>query len=226
MRMGCIPVCMMAALLVQAQPDPLAGKPAGSLLIPAELSKTVRADKVHRGDPVEFTTVEAVLIGPKLVMPAQTKLFGRIIGAAPHQGNKPSWLVLLVERAEWKQHKVALHAFISEQITVAPASDQNSSSAEAAPSVGRNGHINGRTGGGTGAVPPLANFPQDETAGSHDRVVTRPAMLHDVRILRDKDGTSYLVSTNTNVKLPSGTMFMLQNRPPAAPDQSTTSKPQ
>src|ERR1019366_6008238 len=61
MRVGCIPLVMMAALVVQAQSDSPVTKPAADLSIPAELTKTVRADKAHRGDPVEFTTLEAVL---------------------------------------------------------------------------------------------------------------------------------------------------------------------
>jgi hypothetical protein len=118
MRMGCIPLVMMAALLAQSQQDSLVTKPAGDLSIPAELTKTVRADKAHRGDPVEFRTLEAVLVCPKLVMPAQTKLFGRIVGTAPRQGDKLSGIVLLVERAEWKKHSVPLRAFISVQMAL------------------------------------------------------------------------------------------------------------
>src|SRR5208337_242876 len=68
MRVGCIPLLMMAALLIQAQEDSLVTKPAGDLSIPAELTKTVRADKAHRGDPVEYTTLEAVIVAPKLMM--------------------------------------------------------------------------------------------------------------------------------------------------------------
>ena len=225
MRMGCIPLLMMAALLVQAQQDPIVTKPSGDLSIPAELTKTVRADKAHRGDPVEFTTLEAVLIGQKLVMPPQSKLFGRVVGAAPRQGDKPSWLVLLVERAEWKQHSVPLHAFISGQITLALPSNQNNSSRDVPPATGNRRRKSGRTGGETGAVPSLGRFPQDETAGPQDQVVAKLATLQDVRIVRDKDGTSYLVSTKTNVKLPGGTRFMLQNLSPTAPDQSTASGP-
>jgi hypothetical protein len=216
---------MMAALVVQAQSDSPVTKPAADLSIPAELTKTVRADKAHRGDPVEFTTLEAVLIGQKVVMPAQTKLLGRIVGAAPRQGNKPSWLVLLVEKAEWKQHSVPLHAFISSQITLLPPPNPNTVPADAPPAIGNRRRISGRTGGETSAVPSLERFPQDETAGLQEQVVARPATLKDVRIVRDNDGTSYLVSTKSNVKLPSGTLFMLQNRPTTMPDQSTTSAP-
>ena len=218
----------MAALLVQAQQVSIVDKPAGDLSIPAELAKTVRADKAHRGDLVEFTTVEAVLVGPKLVMPTQTKLSGRIVGAATRQGDKPSWIVLLVEMATWKQHKVPLHAFISGQIALAPTPNQNSSSADTTPAVGHRSRISGRTGGETGPVPSLANFPHDETetAWSQDQAAAGTATLKDVRIVRDKDGTSYLVSAKTNVKLPGGALFMLQNHPLPASDQSTPSKPQ
>jgi len=218
----------MAALLVQAQQDSIVDKPAGELSIPAELAKTVRADKAHRGDPVEFTTLEAVLLGPKLVMPAQTKLFGRIVNVAPRQGDKPSWILLLVETAAWKQHRVPLHAFISRQITLAaPGSDQNNSSADATPAIGGpRRRANGRTGSGTGAVTSADTFPQGETVGSPGQVVENLGTLKDVRIVRDKDGTSYLVSAKTNVKLPGGALFMLQNHPLPASDQSTTYKPQ
>ena len=176
--------------------------------------------------PVEFTTLEAVLVGPKLVMPAQTKLFGRIVDVAPHQGDKPSWILLLVETAAWKQHRVPLHAFISGQITLAPAANQNSSSADATPAIGgprRSPY--GRTGARTGSVTSADKFPQGETVGSPDEIVENLGTLKDIRIVRGKDGTSYLVSAKTNVKLPGGAFFMLQNHPLPAADQSTTSRP-
>jgi hypothetical protein len=51
-------------------------------------------------------------------MPANTKFTGRVVGAAPLEDGKPSWLVLLVEPGEWKNQSVPLHAFIAAQITV------------------------------------------------------------------------------------------------------------
>jgi len=228
MRMGCIPLLMMAALLVQAQQDPIVTKPSGDLSIPAELTKTVRADKAHRGDPVEFTTLEAVLIGQKLVMPPQSKLFGRVVGAAPRQADKPSWIVLLVERAEWKQHSVPLHAFISSQIALVPGPNLNINPADdtAASNPRRTGRMSGRVAAQSDSqLSSLTKPPQDATEQSRDQLATRPATLKDVRIVRDKDGTSYLFSAKSDVKLPSGTLFMLQNRPTTAPDQSAAVGP-
>lgn len=230
MLMGCIPLLMIAAVLVQAQQDSLVAKPAGDLFIPAELSKTVRADKVHRGDAVEFTTLEAVLVGPNLVMPAASKLFGRVVGAAPRHGDKPSWIVLLVERAEWKKHSVALHAFISAEISLVPAPNQNTGSADMTPTSGnprRMGRVSVRSATQTGTDMPISiKAPQDATAQSQKGLPAEaPAMEKDVRIVRDKDGTSYLFSAKSNVKLPGGALFMLQNYPPIVPHQSAAARP-
>lgn len=227
MRRGCIPLLLMAAVFVQAQSDSPVIKPAAGLSIPAELTKTVRADKAQRGDPVEFTSQEAVLIGQGLVMPPHSKLFGRIVGAAPRQGDKPSWLVLLVEKAEWKQHSVLLHAFISSQITFVPAANPDSAGVTTARNVPpRTSRARGRTAAQSETSPSsLAKVSQDAAVQSPGQVMVRVAILKDVRILRDKDGTSYLFSTKSNVKLPRGTLFMLQNCPPSSPEQSAAAGP-
>lgn len=219
---------MTAALFVQAQQDPLVSKPVGDLYIPAELVKTLRADKVHRGDPVEFTTLEAVLIGQNLVMPPHSNLFGRIVGAAPRQGDKPSWLVLLVERAEWKGHNVPLHAFISSQIRFVPTPNPNTNLADNAtpgnvPRRAGLGRIRTPTPTET-SQPSLPKFPEEKTGQSQGQIMARVPTLDNVRIVRDQGGISYLVSAKTNLKLPGGTAFMLQNRP-ATNDQSAAAAP-
>jgi hypothetical protein len=229
MGMGCISLLMMGALLVQAQPDSLVTKPAGDLSIPAELTKTVRADKAQRGDLVEFTTLEAVLLGHQLVMPPKSKLFGRVVGAAPRQGDKPSWLVLLVERAEWKQHSVPLHAFISSQITLAPAPNRNGSTGGTADNAGdlrRMGRVSARAAAQSDTdLTSVTKPPQDATVQSQGDAPVKAAPLKDLRIVRDKDGTAYLFSARSDVKLPGGTMFMLQNHSLAATDPSADAGP-
>jgi hypothetical protein len=229
MGAGCIALLTMAALLMEAPPQgSLATVPAGELSIPVELTKTVRADKAHRGDSVEFRTVEAVLVSPKLVMPPQTKLFGRVVGAASRQGDKPSWIVLLVERAEWKQHSVPLHAFIVSQINLVPSPSQNGNSTDTTVATGgrRAGRMSGRVAAQSDAeLSSLTRPPQDATEPSQDALPPRPGILKDVRIVRDKDGTSYLFSAKSNVNLPSGTLFMLQNHTPPPTDLSSGAQP-
>ncbi len=118
MLRACIPVLLLTACFSPGQQTKTSMRPVNGVSIPAQLTTTIRADKVHRGDPVEFRTVEAVLVANGLVIPKNAKLAGRVVGAAPRLGEKPSWLVLLVERAEWKNENVPLHAFISSQISL------------------------------------------------------------------------------------------------------------
>jgi hypothetical protein len=89
-----------------------------NLSIPARLTKTLDTNKCKSGDVVEMRTLEPVLLSHGLVMPEDAKLQGKVLGAASSQNNQPSWIVLVLERAEWKQHSILLHAFVSGQITV------------------------------------------------------------------------------------------------------------
>jgi hypothetical protein len=216
---------MTAALLLHAQSDPLVDKPASAVSIPAELTKTIRADKAHRGDPVEFTTLEAVLIAPNLVMPPQSKLFGRVVGAAPRQGDKPSWIVLLVERAEWKQHSVLLHAFITSQITLVQTNSNGDPADAGTPpnSSRRNARMAGRTAAQSDTTLSTLTKPPTD-ASTQDEFKVKPPALQDLKLVRDKDGMSYLFSSKSDVRLPGGSLFMLQNHPVVAPDQSAAAQ--
>lgn len=216
MLRGCITVLMVAAALAQAQPDSLSGQLVGGLSIPAELTTTVRADISHRGDPVEFRTLEAVLIANGLVMPANAKLKGRVVGAAPRRGDKPSWLVLLVERAEWKKQSVPLHAFIAAQITISSSlnrTDQAVDGTTVTLSPRRAARESGRVAAANGIdISSATRLPQDASDASQPDLAAKPVPLKDLRIVRDKDGIAYLFSSQSDVKLPSGSLFVLQNQ--------------
>ena len=217
---GCIPVLFLAVCFAQEQHSNTSAYPVGGVSIPAELTSTVRAERVHSGDRVEFRTLQAVLISRGLVMPANTRLSGRIVGVAPLEEGKPSWLVLLVERGEWKNQSIPLHAFIAAQISVLQSQvatdggtmerDPRRAARESARAAATNG----------ADVSSGTQFPGDSrsTAGTSG---PPPAQLKDLLIARDAKGTTYLISQHTNVKLPGGTLFRLQNEPP--PVTPTTS---
>jgi hypothetical protein len=216
MLRGCILVLIVAVAIGQAQRDTSVTPPVAGLSIPAELTTTVRAENAHRGDSVEFRTLEAVLIANGLVMPKNAKLMGRIVGAAPREGDKPSWLVLLVERGEWKKQSVPLHAFIARQIAITSA-PQNSPEPADSMAPSSNPHRTARTSARTaieaGAdISPSTKVPQDSKSSSRPEPSPNALLLKDVRIVRDKDGIAYLFSSKTNVTLPSGTLFVLQNQ--------------
>lgn len=215
MLRGCIPALMLAAVVVQAQRDNSSSRTAAELSIPAELTTTVRAESAHRGDPIQFRTLEPVLIANGLVLPANAKLIGRIVGAAPRQGDKPSWVVLLVERAEWKQQSIPLHAFIARQIAISRVPLQNSGSTDGT-SPGSNPRRAGRESARAAAeagidISSSTKLPQDAREVSQPGPDAKALPLKDVRIVRDKNGIAYLFSSRSNVKLPSGSFFMLQN---------------
>ena len=213
---GYVPILLMVAALAQAQQDASSQRALGGVSIPAELTTTVRAENAHRGDAVEFRTLEPVLITNGVVMPANAKLMGRIVGAAPRQGNKPSWLVLLVERAEWKKQSIPLHAFIAGKITISRVSQENSPPAgttSSTTSPRRAARESVRAAAQDGLdMSPSTRMPQDAMGGSPPDLSTKAPPLKELRIVRDRDGIAYLFSSKSNVKLPSGTLLVLQNQ--------------
>src|SRR5271167_4755582 len=180
------------ALIATAQ-QPAASSLVSSskLSIPARLIKTVRADKVHPGGPVEFRTLEPVLVGKDLVMPEDTLLRGRVLSAGPKQQGRNSWLVLVVERAEWKQHSLPLRAFITAQITLSTDNTQHSldpASTGNTSSTLRGSRQNARwQARDDPTLSSMIKAPQDATAAGQDEMSTRHPVLENVGILRDKD---------------------------------------
>ena len=218
MRSISIVLLVFAVLPALAQQPGASLVPAGQLSIPAELSKTVRADKAHAGDPVEFRTVEPVLVSKGIVMPTNTLLVGRILNASPKLEGKNSWVSLVVERAEWKQHNMPLHAFVAAQITISRPNNQRlldpASAGNSVSTSPRAARQSARVAAGDD--PSLSNAiraPQEATESSAGVPPPKSPMLDNVGILRDKDGTTYLLSSKSNVKLPAGVLLMLRNEP-------------
>jgi len=230
---------LFSALAVFAQdaPDQSALAPTAqvpeNLSIPARLTKTVDTNKCKVGDPVEMRTLEPVLLTHGLVMPENAKLQGRVLGAASSQNNQPSWVVLVLERVEWKQHSIPLHAFVFRQITlklrtVGPG-DSAFENAINSPNNAqrRRGSMVLSSPGRRPPGPP--NTLQDATVQSNDTPQSLYHGLDDLRIAQGKNGMVFLVSPKPHLKLPSGAMFMLRNQ--ATPTtqvaaQTSTASPQ
>src|SRR5208283_2699593 len=215
------------ALLAPAQQTPVRNpESAGTMSIPAQLTRTVQANKAHPGDTVEFRTLEAVLVGRDLVIPANARLYGRVLSAAPKQDNKNSWLAVAVERAEWKEGSLPLHAFIAAQIAIStknqgvadPVITDNatSSSRRAARQAAR----------AASAIDPnlatMVKAPLEATETRPDQLGPKYPMLENVSLFRGKNGTTYLLSSKANVKLPAGVLLMLKNEPESEANKGKT----
>ncbi len=208
-------VFFQASLFSAQQPAVNGAGFSGKLSIPAQLVHTVRADKAHPGDPVEFNTLSAVLVGHGLVMPADAHLYGRVLGAAPKQENKNSYLLLVVERAEWKEHSLPLHAFVAAQIAVKTKSlTTNSDAPPPASSSRRSARMSGRIAAANDpSLSGMVRTPQDATETEPPPPVSSHPMLDGVGIFRDKNGTTYLLSATSNVTLPAGVLLLLRDEP-------------
>jgi hypothetical protein len=201
---------LFLAIAVFAE-DPQAVAPDTPVLdnfsIPARLSKTIDTNKCKAGDAVEMQTLEPVLITKGLVMPENSKLHGKVLGAASRQEDRPSWLVLVVERAEWKQHDVPLHAFVAARITVKSRSSQGD------PINPFRGSRTPRLARAPGkAISTSPTPPADAVLDRNDALPSDYSSLDDVRLMRANNGAVFLVSQKPHLKLPSGTMFMLRNQ--------------
>ena len=205
-----------------AQPSAAGPQAPDNLSIPAQLSRTIDTKNCKVGDVVELRTLEPVLIANGLVMPEHTKLQARILGAAPRQDDKPSWVLLVVQRAEWKDHSLPLRAFVASQITLKPK--------QAASSGGMNlsDFEHGRYSPRPQTIPngsrarSVNRAPRDATDGADAPPYQAQQPVDELYIRQGTNGLIFLVTPKPHLKLPSGTMFMLRNRliadtAPAAP---------
>lgn len=227
MLRGCVPILLLlAAAFAQDQRTLTNTRPVGGISIPAELTSTIKAERAQRGDPVEFRSLQAVLISTGLVMPANAKLTGRVVGAAPRQGDKPSWLVVLVERGEWKNQSVPLHAFIAAQISLTQQSFQSQQTLDSgSTNTRRASRESGRVAAQNGVdISTATRLPQDSAAALPPAPTIQSAPIKDLRIVRDEKGITYLFSEHANVKLPSGALFRLQDESQATPAAGTPSQ--
>lgn len=194
--------------------------------IPARLRNTIDTRKCKAGDAVELRTLEPVLISNGLVMPENTKLYGKVVAASSRKADKPSWVLLVVQRAEWKDHSIPLHAFITSQIAMqAEVEGQNDTAFEGALNLPDNfyrrfSRTQSNPSSTIGASP--AHPVKDGTVEGGATQELRYQRLDDVRVFQDKAGRVFLLSPKDHLKLPSGTMFLLHNRPPGVVAPAST----
>lgn len=218
MRILVLPLSALAvALTVSAQnlPTTSTSEP-GTLYLPASLDKTLRAEKSHVGDRVNLRLDEPVLFGHGIVLPAGAHLRGQVIEARKLDGEHASRLAFVVERAEWKENAVPLHAFISGAVKVREVTQAKSADWRCQPFAERMANASrmpSRSQVPTGSRP--TDCSPSPWAAAEERVIReRGADLKDVVLHRNlHDGSTFLFSHKKNIRLQGGIELMLQNFP-------------
>jgi len=81
---------------------------------PVQVRHTVKADSAKVGDPVEFRTDEAVLIGNNVVIPEDATILGTIIKVERRsRDSRQSLIRIRIHTLRWKTGEAALNAMVS-----------------------------------------------------------------------------------------------------------------
>lgn len=80
---------------------------------PVELQQTIRASRAKAGDPVEFRTLEPVLIGNGIVVPENATLVGVVAFSRDEAKAEPrSLLRIRVQGLHWKSGQARINAVV------------------------------------------------------------------------------------------------------------------
>jgi len=81
---------------------------------PAELRRTVHSGSAKVGDPVEFRTVEPVLIGNGVVVPDGASLTGQVEEVQPRSGaSRESSVSVRIDMLQWGNHSLPLNVVVA-----------------------------------------------------------------------------------------------------------------
>lgn len=211
----------------QRHPKTVISTPAGDLYIPAVLDKSVQSERAHIGDEVRFDVAEAILAGYGVVIPSGTHLYGHIVDSEPLQPSSESRLSIEIDRAEWRNTELPLHAFVSGLGTtteiVETRRDPNCDSFVTPPNHVRGAEMNGTFQGFPSA------FDEEKAClfsrGRQTAIQHRGSNLTEIQLERHAaDGSTAFVSRKKNVHLPSGLLLMLHNLAPAEADTQKTTR--
>lgn len=88
---------------------------------PVQLRQTIHATRAKKGDPVEFRTIEPVLIGHGIVVPENAELIGEVgFVRSDSKATPRSWIRIWVKGLRWKSGQASINAVV-DAIFYAPA---------------------------------------------------------------------------------------------------------
>ncbi len=158
-----------------------------------QLKTTVATNKAQPGDSMRFETLDAVLIGNGVVIPAGATIYGHVIDSRRRDGGHPSFIKFQLDYAKWKTRVVPLRGYVTQQI---------------------------RQFGQPDTLPGIvleSRFIWDKSQDNKPSKRIVAPTIDGVKIYQDKDaGVTYLFSDKRDLTLPKGIEFNIQIIPTAA----------
>ncbi len=94
-----------------------------STTFPVRLYKTIDAAHVQPGDPVEFRTVEPILLGQGVIVPDNSALIGEVVSSSPGDAAHPhSTMQIRLYTLRWNSGEAHLNAIVTRKDFVPSAS--------------------------------------------------------------------------------------------------------
>ena len=100
----------MALFAFDAPSEPLV---AEGLVMPVVLKQKIDTAKIQPGEVVKFELISPAMANHEVVIPANAKVYGRIVEAHPLGNNPFSSLAVVIESIMWKSHTLSLHAYLA-----------------------------------------------------------------------------------------------------------------
>lgn len=191
-----------------------------------ELKKTLNAEKLKAGDPVEFSLLEPTLLTGRIVAPRNARLHGHVVDvqAYDRESKQASRLSVVVDSIKWKQTTVPVCAsiagfgtrefkFTRDPWPIHPPDTTNWATQQSQSELiaGRRslGQIQSATG--LTALQSTDLFRDDPP----NVVQAGDGFIKDLRIQRDPMSPSVLARRDKSIKLLGGTLIALEELSPA-----------
>ena len=112
---GSVACAMIASAQVNVTAAKQSASAAKARMYYVEVKKTLNAEKLKPGDPVEFSLIEATLLSGHVVAPTRATMHGKVLQVQPANRSlgQQSLLSVLVDSITWKTNTVPVCASIA-----------------------------------------------------------------------------------------------------------------
>jgi len=207
----------MSASVLFAFDEPAASTLAEGATLPVVLKQKIDTAKIREGEIVNFELLSPVIVNREVVIPANAKIYGRVLEARPFATNSFSTLAVAIESITWKRQSLPLHAHLSGfgklKVTYYGkkySCDQNLSDAFRPPPRGASRNEQGRQAPASAPKSVFSETQCDSIAASNETDVQK---LSHIRLYRTNSKAVPVAfgSTKRDIVLKKGTLLVIRN---------------